>query len=175
MYRQILHALGYELIHHPQGFYFVTGGVRSLTDRLHRLTLFVLILFRHLEDTKFQEPERSWERHLLGREFRISELPHFDTAQRRTLLDEMEITPATIQDKVIKVLAQLGFIERRGPDSFMFRPPIYRFVDLFLKYAEDPQFGGAGSTGTADAVAADAESTSIDDQADEDSDGEVLP
>lgn len=139
-YRAVFKALGYDLVSHPQGFYYFTGQSVLQSKRLRAVTLFMLILFQDLEDNKFNQPERSWERTLLDRRFAIHELPHFATAQRRMLMNAVGITPDKLETTVLRFLAQLGVIESSGTNGFRFRPPVYRFVDLFLQYADDEQW-----------------------------------
>ncbi len=135
-YTSLFAALGYTLIHHEQGFYYFTGDSTLSSKRLRQVTLFMLILFQDLEDNKFNEPDRSWERSLLDRRFRIRELPHFATAQRRTLMDAVGVFADDI-DQVLRFLQRLGVIETPENGTFRFRPPVYRFVDMFLEFADD--------------------------------------
>lgn len=136
VYRVLFNGLGYELVHHGQGFYYFKGGNTLSTQRLQGITLFVLILFQDLDDRKFQDSNRSWERKLLARDFRVSELPHFQTPNRRNLLYNLGVTPDSLQEKVLRPMARYGMLVLSGSDSFRFRPPIYRFVDLCMQFAE---------------------------------------
>ena len=63
-YAAILNALGYKLVKHHQNFFYLRGGNDLNTKGLRSVSLFLLILFQHLEDTKFDDPARSWEKHL---------------------------------------------------------------------------------------------------------------
>ncbi|MGE3241673.1 MAG: hypothetical protein AB7G28_19715 [Pirellulales bacterium] len=135
-YSALFHALGYKLIHHGQGFYYFEGRNYLSTQRLQAITLFTLILFQDLEDKKFQEPERAWERNLLGRIFRIAELPHFETSKRRSMLHSVNVTQETLHEKVFKPMIRYGMLEMVGPDQFHFRAPIYRFVELCMQLAQ---------------------------------------
>lgn len=133
----LFQALGYELVHHGQGFYYFKGGHALTTQRLQAITLFTLILFQDLEDKKFQQEERAWERTLLVRLFNVNELPHFETSQRRSLLFNVGVTPETLHEKVLRPMARLGMLEMVGTEQFQFRSPIYRFVDLCLQFADE--------------------------------------
>ncbi len=135
-YRVLFDGLGYHLVHHGQGFYYFTGSNTLSTQRLQAITLFVLILFQDLDDRKFQDSDRSWERKLVSREFRVSELPHFQTSNRRSLLYNVGVTPELLQEKVLRPMAKLGMLTVSGSDSFRFRSPIYRFVELCMQLAE---------------------------------------
>lgn len=138
-YTAVFKALGYNLVHHTQGFYYFTGQSTLHSKRLRAATLFMLILFQDLEDNKFNEPERSWERTLLNRQFKVNELPHFSTGHRRMLMHAVGITRDNLETKLLRFLTQLGVIELSG-GVMHFRPPVYRFVDLFLQYADDEQW-----------------------------------
>jgi hypothetical protein len=140
-YAQVFRALGYELVRHPHEFFYLQGRQRGfvLNDRLYAVTLFMLILFQHLEDTKFQEKTRAWERTLVHRAFTISELPHFTTsAPRQDLMAQVDVTPENLRQRVLKPLEQWGVIDFEAQDRFRFRSPVYRFVDLCEAYAKEP-------------------------------------
>lgn len=137
-YHTVLGALGYELVHHAQGFYYLKGG-RSFSSRgLQSITIFVFLLFQHLEDTKQGEPDHAWIRSLTSKRFVIDELPHFGTVQHRTMMANLDLTPTTLHPRVLRVLEHLGMLEFIDERSFRFRSPIYRFVDLCMAYAEEP-------------------------------------
>jgi chromosome condensin MukBEF MukE localization factor len=137
LYQALLAGLGYELVHHGQGFYYLKGGNTLTTQRLQAITLFMLILFQDLEDKKFQEADRSWERSLLTRTFSVNELPHFQTSQRRSMLYTVGVTADTLQEKVLRSMIRMGMLEMVGPDRFQFRSPVYRFVDVCMRFADE--------------------------------------
>lgn len=137
MYRALFAGLGYELVHHGQGFYYFKGPNQLSTQRMQAISLFVLILFQDLEDKKFQDADRAWERKLLLRAIAINELPHFQTAQRRSMLLTVGVTPESLHEKVLRPMARYGMLEMTGPEHFQFRSPIYRFVDVCMKFADD--------------------------------------
>jgi hypothetical protein len=136
-YSVVFEALGYTLVQHDQGFYYFSGESVLRSQRLRATVLFVLILFQDLEDKKFNQDDRSWERTLLDQRFALAELPHFATAQRRTLMHAVGIAPDTLDSKVLRFMSTLGIIEMTASAGFRFLPPVYRFVDLFLVYADD--------------------------------------
>jgi hypothetical protein len=136
-YRVIFAGLGYELIHHGQGFYYLKGGSTLTSQRLQAVALFMLILFQDLEDKKFQETKRGWERKLLDRVFRLDDLPHFAAAQRRNMMYTVGVTAETVQYKVIRPLSMLGMLQVLPEGQFQFRSPVYRFIDLCLSFSGD--------------------------------------
>lgn len=165
-YQVIFAGLGYELIHHGQGFYYLKGGSTLTSQRLQAVALFMLILFQDLEDKKFQEGTRGWERKLLDRVFRLDDLPHFATAQRRNMMYTVGVTAETLQYKVIRPLSMLGMLQVLPEGQFQFRPPVYRFIDLCLSFSGDDW--NQGSTGGNGQAPKEAQPSSEDDQEDGD-------
>jgi len=145
-YHAIFASLGYKLVWHHQNFFYFSGGNTLATKGLQSITLFMLILFQHLEDNKFADPDRAWEQTLTNRLFAIEELPHFDTAQRRSLMFSLDITPENLRDKVLRTMLRLGIIHMVGTKQFQFRAPVYRFVELCLDFATAESSDNAEST-----------------------------
>jgi hypothetical protein len=171
-YRLILERLGYELVCHGKGFYYLQGGGALSSQRLECLTIFMLLLFQDMEDRKFENRERMWEKTLLSRVFSVSELPHFATAEKRKMMSAVGVTPDSLSKKVMKVLASLGMLELMPQGQFRFRAPVYRFVDLCLQYASEEW----AKQGQAEAVAAASATEQAPDTTNaESSDGEENP
>ncbi|MDB5389033.1 MAG: hypothetical protein JWM11_4679 [Planctomycetaceae bacterium] len=147
LYQILLRGLGYELVLHGQGFYYLKGGNSLSTQRIQAITLFMLILFQELESKKFQDIERSWERTLLTRILNISELPHFQTSQRRSMLFTLGVTAETLQEKVLRPMSRFGIIEMISSDRFRFRSPVYRFVDLCMRIADEERISSKSDSG----------------------------
>lgn len=135
-YAVVLDALGYKLVKHHQNFFFLQGGNDLNTKGLRSVALFLLILFQHLEDSKFDDAQRSWEKSLLDRTFVIADLPHFETPARRSLMFSLDLTSENLRERVLRTMFRLGFISFVGQSQFRFRSPVYRFVEVCLNYAE---------------------------------------
>jgi hypothetical protein len=135
-YRVLFGALGYELVSHGQGFFYFKGSKYLSTKRLKAITLFMFILFQDLEEKKFQEADRAWERKLLMRTFKIAELPHFDTSPRRSILSAVGVSDVmTLRDIVLLPMERMGMLATTAKGEFEFRAPIYRFVDLCMQFS----------------------------------------
>ena len=142
LYEHVFRGLGYVLKHHNQGFFYLEGAGAVRSDRMRAALLFLLILFQDLEERKFQRRDRVWERSLLRTTFKVADLPHFQTAQRRSLMAAIELDEAKIP-QVLTSLERLGVIRLLPDAQFGFLPPVYRFIDLCMKYADDPNWGAA--------------------------------
>lgn len=135
-YSHLLSGLGYELRHHAQGFYYLEGSGAVRAERMRAALVFLLILFQDLDEKKFQSDERAWERTLLRRTFRIAELPHFHTAQRRAMMSAVDIDEAGLS-RVLQFLERLGVVQLLPEGQFGLLAPVHRFIDLCVRYAED--------------------------------------
>jgi len=166
-YRLLLKQLGYELVSHGKGFYYLQGTSSLSSQRLESLTVFVLLLFQDLEDRKFENRERMWEKTLLSQVFSMGELPHFATAEKRKMMSAVGVTQDTLAKKVLRVLASLGMLELMPQNQFRFRAPIYRFVDLCLQYASDEWAKQGLAEATAAAAVAETSAQSEDVPADD--------
>ena len=134
-YLSIFQALGYELEHHPQDFFYLTGESVLKTKALQAAALFVLILFQDLEEKKFQTEMRQWQKTLTTRIFRLADMPHFATTERRRMMTTIGVDQNGMKD-VLRTLKQIGMLEWIESDKFQFRSPVYRFVDLCMQMAE---------------------------------------
>lgn len=135
-YSHLLSGLGCELRHHPQGFYYLEGSGAVRAERMRAALVFLLILFQDLDEKKFQSEDRAWERTLLRRSFRIAELPHFHTAQRRAMMSAVAVDEAGLT-RVLQFLERLGVVQMLPEGQFAFLAPVHRFIDLCVRYAED--------------------------------------
>lgn len=142
LYEHVLRGLGYTLKHHNQGFYYLEGAGSVRSERMRAALVFLLILFQDLEERKFQRQDRAWERSLLRTTFKIAELPHFQTAQRRSLMAAIDIDEAKVP-QVLTSLDKLGVVRLLPESQFGFLPPVFRFVDLCMRYAEDPNWAAS--------------------------------
>lgn len=143
LYEHLFRGLGYVLKHHNQGFFYLEGVGAVRSDRMRAALLFLLILFQDLEERKFQRQDRAWDKSLLRATFKVADLPHFQTAQRRSLMTAIELDETKIP-QVLTSLERLGVIRQLPDAQFAFLPPVYRFIDLCMKYADDPNWSAAG-------------------------------
>lgn len=142
LYEHVLRALGYTLRSHSQGFYYIEGPETIRSEQMRRVLVFLLVLFQDMEEHKFQRKERTWERSLLRSTFKVPELPHFHTAQRRSLMTAVGLDETAVS-KLLQFMDRLGIVRLLPEEEFGFLPPVYRFIDLCIKYADDAQWGTA--------------------------------
>lgn len=159
IYEHLLGGLGYTLKQHNQGFFYLEGAGAVRSERMRAVLLFLLILFQYLEEQKFQRQDRTWERSLLRTTFKIADLPHFQTSQRRSLMAAINIDESKVP-QVLGSLDRLGVVRLLPDGQFGFLPPVYRFVDLCMRYADDPHWTGSESSAVVETEFDDDESES---------------
>ena len=121
--------LGFELIHHPRDFfYFVDRG--NFTELSARMAVFMFVLVEDLADRGDAVEET-----LMSRHFRYADLPHLSGERYRQLMREAGMTEPADVEHLVQIMERFGFAERLDDDSFAFRPPAYRFLDLCLDIA----------------------------------------
>jgi hypothetical protein len=130
-FRVLFSQLGFELQHHPRDFfYFVDRG--NFTDLSARMSVFMFILIEDLADHG-----DAIEETLMSRHFRFSDLPHLTGDRYRKLMREAGVTDPIEVEHLVRAMERFGFVERLQDDSFTFRPPAYRFLDLCIQMAAD--------------------------------------
>ncbi len=149
VYQHLLRGLGYNLQRHNQSFFYLEGAGTIRAERMRGALLFLLILFQDLEEKKFQRQDRAWERSLLRNTFKLSEMPHFQTAQRRALMAAVGIEEATLL-KELQFLERLGVVQLLPEGQFGFRAPVYRFIELCMRYADDQSWSASAPTESTD-------------------------
>jgi len=121
--------LGFELVHHPRDFfYFVDRG--NFTDLSARMAVFMCILIEDLADRG-----DAIEETIMSRHFRHGDLPHLTVDRYRRLMREAGITEPEHVEHLLQTMERFGFVDRLPDESFTFRPPAYRFLDLALDMA----------------------------------------
>jgi|GEM_PF-683034 len=149
LYEHLLFGLGYTLRSHNQGFFYLEGTGALRSDRMRKALLFLLILFQDLEEGKLKREDRAWEKSLLRTTFKLSELPHFQTPQRRSLMAQVDVDESKVSD-LLGSLKQLGVVRLLSDEQFGFLPPVYRFIDLCMRYADDANWTTPGTADLAE-------------------------
>jgi hypothetical protein len=126
-FQALFSQLGFELVHHARDFfYFVDRS--NFTDLSARMAVFMFILIEDLADHGLAVEET-----LMSRHFRLSELPHLVGDRYRRMMREAGITAPVEIENLIRTMERFGFAERLQDDSFVFRSPVYRFLDVCLQ------------------------------------------
>ena len=133
LFTALFAQLGFELKHHPRDFYYFLDR-DNFTELSARMAVFVFVLVEHLADRG--DPI---EDTLMTRGFRLDELPHLVGERARQLMSEAEVTTQAELEQTIRAMERSGFVRRPDADTFAFRTPAYRFLDLCLEMAADPE------------------------------------
>ena len=140
----VFQSLGYELVHHEQGFYYLKGDDQFSSRRLQAIVLFVLILLQDSEDRKYEKRSGMWEKDLTTTSFDIESLPHFAIPRRRELMKRVGVVDVeSLKEKVLRPMKSLGMLEDPSNGTIRFRSPVYRIVDICIAVAsQEPEPNG---------------------------------
>ena len=139
-YTAMFAQLGFELRHHARDFFHFLDRA-NFTDLSARMAVFMLVLIEHLADRGDPIAET-----LMTRRFRYEELPHLVGDRSRQLMAEAGTTTPDDLEQIVSRMERYGFTRREDGESFVFRAPAYRFLDLCLEMAAAPE-PDAGSEG----------------------------
>lgn len=132
-YRALFEALGFELICDPRGFYYFVPeqSGAQVNKTAQRLALFTFILVEHLAD-QGRDPLAVLDGGSLGRD----ELPALLDKYRDLFLQAEVTSHEELEEKIIRRLTQLGFVEDSN-GVYRFLPPMHRFLDVCLAVQQD--------------------------------------
>jgi hypothetical protein len=128
-FKALFAQLGFELAHHPRDFFYFVDRT-NFTDLSARMAVFMFVLVEDMAD-KGDPVEET----LMSRHFRYSDLPHLTGQRYRQLMREAGMTEPGHIEHLLQAMERFGFIERLADDSFAFRAPAYRFLDLCMELA----------------------------------------
>lgn len=129
-FRRLFDALGFELVRHERKFfYFRASG--ELGTGAGQMVVFFLVLIEALGDEG-----RDIHAAIFDEEHRLADLPHFRQERHRRLLAEIGIRSDDDLDTQLQRMERYGFAETTG-DTFRFRAPVWRFVELCYEAADD--------------------------------------
>jgi len=132
-YTAMFTQLGFELKHHARDFFYFLDH-DNFTDLSTRMAVFMFVLIEHLADRGDPIAET-----LMTRRFRYEELPHLVGDRPRRLMAEAGATTPEDLELIVSRMERFGFTRREDDESFVFRAPAYRFLDLCLDMATAPE------------------------------------
>lgn len=135
-YKQLFAALGLELCEHSEGFYYLLGE-GTLSKTAEQMGLFMLILIDSLADQPVEI-----EKQLLEESFEPELLPHLRRDRYGQYMNSVGVDTPDDLRRVISALERLGFAVWEADDTFRFRAPVYRFLDLCLEQGDNTTAGG---------------------------------
>lgn len=129
-YQALFAQLGFTLAKHRRNFYFFDGEKVGKTAQ--RIAIFFFILVEYVGDHG-----RPIEESIMGKEWKISELPHLSTERYRNYLRPVEvIDEETLRQEILNTMDRLGFAELLPSNNIRFCTPAYRLLDLCATVAE---------------------------------------
>ncbi|QDG52115.1 hypothetical protein FIV42_15595 [Persicimonas caeni] len=128
-FRHLFDALGFELVRHERKFFYFRG-TGELGTGASQMVVFFLVLIEALGDDG-----RDVHAAIFDEEHRVADLPHLRQERHRRLCAEVGIHGEDELDTQLQRMERYGFAEVNG-DSFRFRAPVWRFVELCYEAAD---------------------------------------
>ncbi|OQW91984.1 MAG: hypothetical protein BWK78_03030 [Thiotrichaceae bacterium IS1] len=136
-YKTLFFHLGFHLeVHHHDFVYF--KGDHQLSELARRLSVFMFILIETLADNSEDISET-----LITRQFEITDLPHFKQERYRAYMKMAGVDTQENLSNLLQRMKELGFIRFISEQqTFRFRTPVYRFLDICLDILRDTSSEG---------------------------------
>jgi len=145
-FTELFTKLGFTMVAHRRDFFYFHTR-HSPSERATKMALFVMILAEWLSDRG--EPI---EDTLLTHVFTMSELPHLGQERYAATLAEADAGDESQLAGIVRNLVRFGFAEHLSENTFRFRPPVCRFLDICLDVlAESDEETKADETESAEA------------------------
>ena len=132
-YAEYFAALGFNLVRHEREFfYFEPEDPERVPETFPRIAAFAYILIDHAASQG-----QAIEEYLLGRNFLVSNLPHFSLERYSSLLRQVEVHDSADLKRVLDHLERLGWLKWLGADEFRFLRPFHRVFDKCLELSRE--------------------------------------
>lgn len=126
-YHHLFTLLGCQLSDGEDGLYYFIPSEKKINKPSQRFTAFMSIMYDWLAD-QGKEPVTS----LMEGHFYLSQLPHLDIEQYKTIMAQLDVSEPKELLKIIKGLQRHGFLQLIDDDLIKFRKPVSRFVTMFI-------------------------------------------
>jgi hypothetical protein len=138
--KQMLSQLGYQLVQHPRGFYYLAGDADSPLNpkRLTRIVTFGAVLIEALSNEGNVE---EWLFPPDGRAHAVENLPVFNSDRHRNLLGQLDIRTKDDVAAILREMVRFGFVIETDRHDFIFIEPFCRILDACI---EAHKIGEAG-------------------------------
>ena len=123
---ELFTQLGFELIHHPRGFYYFRGDT-AISDTSSKMAVFMFILVESIADAGGSPAEQ-----IMADIFPIENLEHLRRERYRAIMQEAGMVTEEDLRQTLRTMERFGFLKMENADAFRFRTPAYRFLDLCM-------------------------------------------
>ena len=129
IYTHLFEQLGFELRKHKRDFYYFYAP-NALGDRSKRIAVFMFILIQRMTDQG-----QPIEETLMNQQFTYDELPHLSSARYQEIMAQLDVSDSNDLVNIVTSMVRMGFVDRINDQTFAFRTPVYRFLDICQEIA----------------------------------------
>jgi chromosome condensin MukBEF MukE localization factor len=132
-FTELFAKLGFELKRHPRDFYYFKGEA-DISDTSSRMAVFMFILVETLADSG-----ASAEEQIMTSLFFVDKLEHLRRERYRDIMLEAGMPTEEELRQTLRTMERFGFLKMENPDSFRFKAPAYRFLDLCMELFKESE------------------------------------
>lgn len=130
-YENLFTNLGFRFREHPRGFFYFSGD-SQLSEGAERIAVFMFVLIESLA-TEGHPVEEA----LMTRRYNPQALPHFQATRPRQYMKDVGLQSPEDLSNLLKNMERLGFVETAPDETFRFRLPACRFLELCTEFIDD--------------------------------------
>lgn len=131
-FRALLAKLGYELVRHVRGFFYLVGDTDEFL-RQKRLSTFMVVGVVLLDALSQKGDAESLLFPPDRKPFHTDSLPVFGSDRHRSLLEQIQVKTSEDLASVLRDMARFGFVEQTENREFRMLEPFYRIFDACIE------------------------------------------
>lgn len=130
--RELLAKLGYELVHHPRGFFYLAGETDEFLKQ-KRLSSFMVVGVVLIDAFSQKGDAESLLFPTDRKPFHPDTLPVFSSDRHRSLMEQIQVKTTEDLAAVLRDMVRFGFVEQTEDGGFRMLEPFYRLFDACIE------------------------------------------
>jgi hypothetical protein len=126
--RELLAMLGYELVRHPRGFFYLAGETDEFLKQ-KRLSSFMVVGVVLIDALSQKGDAESVLFPADRKPFHPGSFPVFSSDRHRSLLEQIQVKTSEDLADVLRDMVRFGFVEQTDDGEFRMLEPFYRIFD----------------------------------------------
>lgn len=131
-FRELLVKLGYELVRHPRGFFYLAGETDEFLKQ-KRLSSFMVVGVVLIDALSQKGDAESLLFPADRKPFHPDSLPVFSSDRHRSLMEQIQVKTGEDLASVLRDMVRFGFVEQTEEGEFRMLEPFYRIFDACIE------------------------------------------
>lgn len=130
--RELLGKLGYELVRHPRGFFYLAGETDEFLKQ-RRLSSFMVVGAVLIDALSQKGDAESLLFPADRKPFHPANIPVFSSDRHRSLLEQIQVKTSEDLAGILRDMVRFGFVEQTDDGEFRMLEPFYRIFDACIE------------------------------------------